>query len=118
MKRIRLLCLLPLAVACEPLPPAESSRSTLASEGEALARATCADCHAVEPDRSSSNPNAPPFPYIVNQEGVTAETLSYWLRGAHNYPSELDFYLNEREADALVAYLLTLRDPNYRRPPD
>ena len=117
MKRLH-LCLLPLAAACQPVPPADSAPSTLAAEGEALARANCADCHAVEANRSSSNPNAPPFPYIVNQEGVTAETLSYWLRGAHNYPSEMDFFLNAHEADALVAYLLTLRDPNYRRPPD
>jgi hypothetical protein len=30
----------------------------------------------------------------------------------------MDFYLVESEVDALVAYMLTLRDPNYRRPPD
>jgi mono/diheme cytochrome c family protein len=118
MKRLLLLCLLTLAAACQQMPRTEPASPTLAAEGQALARTTCANCHAVEPNRSSSNPNAPPFPYIVNQEGVTAETLTYWLRGAHNYPSDMDFYLSEREADALVAYLLTLRDPNYRRPPD
>jgi hypothetical protein len=67
---------------------------------------------------TSSNPNAPPFGAIANQEGLTAETLSVWLRGAHNYPSEMDFALVERDVEALVAYLLSLRDPNYRRPPD
>lgn len=55
---------------------------------------------------------------IVNQEGLTEETLSTWLRGAHNYPSEMDFYLNDAQVTQLVGYMLTLRDPNYRRPPD
>ena len=38
--------------------------------------------------------------------------------GAHNYPSEMNFYLNDAQVDQLVGYMLTLRDPNYRRPPD
>jgi hypothetical protein len=67
---------------------------------------------------TSSNPDAPPFPAIVNQEGLTPDTLTSWLRGAHNYPREMNFYLQERDADTLVAYMLTLRDPNYRRAPD
>jgi hypothetical protein len=55
---------------------------------------------------------------IVNQEGLTAATLSHWLRGAHNYPAEMDFRLYEQKADTLVSYMMTLRDPNYRRPAD
>ncbi|MEA1015317.1 hypothetical protein SH593_12215 [Sphingosinicella sp. LY1275] len=55
---------------------------------------------------------------IVNQDGVTAETLSVWLRGAHNYPREMDFYLGDRDVEKLVAHMLTLQDPNYKRPPD
>jgi hypothetical protein len=30
----------------------------------------------------------------------------------------MDFTLGPRDVDRLVAYLLTLKDPNYRRPPD
>ena len=30
----------------------------------------------------------------------------------------MDFYLHEPDVHALVAYMLTLRDPNYQRPPD
>jgi hypothetical protein len=30
----------------------------------------------------------------------------------------MDFSLNDRQVDELVEYMLTLRDPNYRRPPD
>ena len=114
---LRPLCLAPLLAACQVVPPAEPTPSTT-PPGEAFARASCGGCHAVGRHGSSSNPNAPPFPAIVNQEGLTAETLSTWLRGAHNYPREMDFSLRDPEVDALIAYMLTLRDPNYRRPPD
>lgn len=115
---LRLLCLPLLLAACQNLPSAEPARSTVPSPGQAFAQASCSGCHAIGLYGSSPNPNAPPFGAIANQEGVTEETLSTWLRGAHNYLREMDFYLNERDVDALVAYLLSLRDPNYRRPPD
>jgi mono/diheme cytochrome c family protein len=118
MKPLHLLCLPLLLIACERLQPAEPAVATMSPKGHAFAQASCGGCHAVGRYGISSNANAPPFPVIVNQEGVTAETLSFWLRGAHNYPREMDFYLGEREVDELVAYMLTLRDPNYRRPPD
>ena len=117
-KPLRLLFLPLLLAACQQHPLVDSAPSAFSSQGRAFAQASCASCHAIGPEGSSSNPNAPPFPAIVNQEGATAETLSTWLRGAHNYPREMDFQLREPEVDALLAYLLTLRDPNYRRPPD
>lgn len=115
---LSLPCLALLVAACQNLPPATPAPASAPPGGEALAQASCGSCHAVGRVGSSSNPNAPPFAAIVNQEGLTAETLSTWLRGAHNYPSEMNFYLRAPEADALVAYMLTLRDPNYVRPPD
>jgi mono/diheme cytochrome c family protein len=117
-KPLRLICLPLLLAACQNLPSAEPAQATASPEGQAFAQASCGGCHAVGRYGSSPNSNAPPFPAIVNQEGLTAETLSVWLRGAHNYPSEMDFQLRDREVDALVDYMLTLRDPNYRRPPD
>ena len=45
---------------------------------------------------------------------MTRETLTAWLRDAHNYPEEMEFYLEGPEVDELVAYMLGLRDPNYR----
>jgi mono/diheme cytochrome c family protein len=92
--------------------------STSAPAGRALAQATCQGCHSVERYGRSSNSNAPAFPVIVNQEGVTAQTLSTWLKGAHNYPREMDFHVGLTEVDKLVEYMLTLREPNYKRPPD
>lgn len=118
LKRSHLLCLPLLFTACQNLPSTEPAPSNTPPRGQALAQASCGGCHAVGLYGTSPNSNAPAFGAIVNQEGLTAETLSVWLRGAHNYPREMDFNLGEREVDALVAYMLTLRDPNYRRPPD
>jgi mono/diheme cytochrome c family protein len=124
---MRSSCLGPLwlavsLAACQSVSPDPSGAgplpSTTASRGQAFAEASCAGCHAVGSYGSSSNPNAPPFAYIANQEGLTDETLSYWLRGAHNYPSEMNFSLNARQVNELTAYMLTLRSPNYRRPSD
>ncbi|WP_243406084.1 cytochrome c [Sphingosinicella sp. YJ22] len=112
-----IFCLSLIVTACEtPSPrPSAQHRST---EGFNYAQASCGSCHGVGRSARWPNSNAPPFEVIVNREGLTAETLSFWLRGAHNYPREMDFYLGDREVEALVVYMLTLRDPNYRRPPD
>lgn len=118
LKRSRLLCLPLLLIGCQNLQSAEPAPATVPPRGQALAQASCGGCHAVGLYGQSSNSNAPPFGAIANQEGLTAETLSSWLRGAHNYPREMDFQLGQREVDELVAYMLTLRDPNYRRPSD
>lgn len=84
------------------------------ARGYALASASCAACHGIERNSVlSPNPAAPSFPSIVNQEGLSAQTLSYWLRNAHNYPAEMDFELDPAKTDDLVEYMLTLRDPNY-----
>jgi mono/diheme cytochrome c family protein len=107
-----------LLAACQAQPLASPSASIPQSRGHAFAQASCAACHAVARGSTSSpNPNAPAFAAIVNQQGLTAETLSSWLRDAHNYPSEMEFQLDSSRADDLVAYMVTLRDPNYKPPP-
>ena len=78
-----------------------------------FAQAACADCHAVEATDLSPNPNAPSFAAIANREGLTAQTLSAFLRDAHNYPEAMDFDLDPSQVDALTQYMLTLRDEDY-----
>lgn len=97
------------AAACHSVTPAAGPHP-----GLAFAQASCGGCHAVERIGLSPNPDAPPFAAIVNQPGLTDETLGTWLRDAHNYPEEMEFYLEGPEVDALVAYMITLRDPDYR----
>ena len=116
MKPLYLVGLAIGVTACQPLPSAEQPLPAQQTQGLAFAQASCGGCHAVERFGSSPNQNAPPFAAIVNQRGLTAETLSSWLRDAHNYPEEMEFYLEQREVDDLVAYMLTLRDVNYRPP--
>jgi mono/diheme cytochrome c family protein len=110
-----LAVLVPLASAAAPATRAtESTPTAQPVPGRAFAQGSCGGCHAVEPRTLSPNPAAPPFPAIVNREGVTRETLTAWLRDAHNYPEEMEFYLEKPEVDELVSYMLNLRDPNYR----
>lgn len=82
----------------------------------AFAQGACADCHAVEPPALSPNPQAPAFADIANRPGLTVDTLSTWLRDAHNYPEDMDFDLNSARVNELTDYILTLRDENYRPP--
>jgi mono/diheme cytochrome c family protein len=85
--------------------------------GHAFAQASCASCHAIGPDAPlSPNPRAPEFVNIVNRQGLTAETLSPWLKGAHNYPNEMAFQLDPSKVDDLVAYMLTLKSQEHRPP--
>jgi mono/diheme cytochrome c family protein len=103
-----------VAAACQPTAPVGQARGAEGLPGLAYAQASCGGCHAVGQRSVSPNPQAPPFPAIVNQEGLTRNTLAAWLRNAHNYPVEMKFSLEPRDVDTLVRYMLTLRDPNYR----
>ena len=100
--------------ACQPVAPVASAGAAEPPAGLAFAQGSCGGCHAVEPHQLSPNPDAPPFPAVVNRPGLTRATLSAWLRDAHNYPEEMEFYLEGPEVDYLVAYMLTLRDETYR----
>ena len=102
-----------IATACQPAPP--PGRAAEASHpGLAFARSSCGGCHALDQRSVSPNPNAPPFAAVVNQEGLTRNTLAAWLRNAHNYPAEMKLTLDQRRVDDISAYMLTLRDPNFR----
>jgi mono/diheme cytochrome c family protein len=116
LKHSLLLVATPLFLGgCQLHQAAGPSDLTPQARGHALAQASCAACHGVE-RRSilSPNPQAPSFPTIVNRQGLTVETLASWLRDAHNYPAEMEVQLDPASVDDLVAYMLTLRDPDYR----
>ena len=118
IKLLHLPGLLLLATACQKLPSVEPATSRPLSGELAMVQASCGECHAVRRNEISRRSNAPSFSEIVNTDGATKETISVWLRGAHNYPSEMDFTLDDRKVESIVAYLLTLKDPKYRRAPD
>ncbi|WP_336985647.1 hypothetical protein [Altererythrobacter aquiaggeris] len=91
-------------------PPKASSSD---DQALAFAQAACADCHAVEAPDLSPHPGAPSFAAVANRKGLTSETLSAYLRDAHNYPEAMDFDLDAPQVDALTRYILTLRDDGF-----
>ncbi len=109
-----------LAAACQPAPEPQSAAADPDAEVDgsvlAFAQAACGGCHAVEQYDLSPNPDAPEWPRIVNTPGLTAATLSGWLRDAHNYPVEMDFDLDAPQVDELVAYMMTLQRDDYEPP--
>ena len=95
----------------EPIASAPAPVDLVAAH--ALAQGACGGCHSVEAFALSPNPAAPDFASIANRPGINRETLLTWLRDAHNYPAEMDFWLEGGEADQLTAYILSLRRAGY-----
>ncbi len=108
-----LLAFAVVAAACGPLAARQARHTpqSQAVQGLRFAQAHCAGCHAVERNQISPNPEAPPWENVVNKEGLTPETLTWWLRHSHNFPEIMNFEIEDAQVDALVAYMLTLRDP-------
>tara|TARA_A100001391_G_scaffold114330_2_gene77219 strand:- start:36873 stop:37244 length:372 start_codon:yes stop_codon:yes gene_type:complete len=113
------LIALPLLLgACQTVPDeqADAAAPITSADAHALAQAACGGCHSVERYGLSPNPKSPEFPTIANARGLSVATLTNWLRNAHNYPEEMDFYLEDDEVSALVSYILSLRDEDYQPP--
>lgn len=110
-----LLGLVALA-ACQTAPAPEPEAVANNTEGHRLAQAACAQCHSIEAFGLSPNSAAPEWPVIANAPGLTRDTLTTWLTDAHNYPEDMDFYLDEEEVGQLVDYMLTLRREEYHPP--
>ncbi len=116
MPRLMPLILLPFLLAgCQTAQPELAAREAN-PEDHALAQAACGGCHSVEAYGLSPNPDAPEWPAIANTRGLTRESLSTWLIDAHNYPADMDFYLEDDEVQQLVDYMLTLRSEEYHPP--
>jgi len=93
----------------EPNKLASKEAAVPSNEAHALAQAACGSCHSVELYGLSPVAAAPEWPVIANTTGLTRETLTTWLSDAHNYPEDMDFYLEEDETALLVDYILSLR---------
>lgn len=118
MGRFVSIAALALALAaCQTMGGGQAAPlSAQAKEGLAFAQAHCAACHAVAPGQVSTNPHSPPFELVANKPGLTAQTLGTWLHDSHNYPEAMNFALSHEQADALAAYLVTMRSPDYKPP--
>jgi mono/diheme cytochrome c family protein len=105
------------ATAAEPQPSRAELAQTDADGVPMLVGAVCGSCHAVTPGTLSPLPQAPTFPEIANRDGLTRETLTAYLRDAHNYPDIMDVGLTDADVALVTDYMLSLKDPDYRRPP-
>jgi mono/diheme cytochrome c family protein len=95
------------AAVCAAAAGAHAVELGSIAEGQDLARAACARCHAVERDDAFSPAfPAPPFRDVAETPGMTATALSVALRTPHR--DMPDFILKPDEIDNLTAYILSL----------
>jgi len=92
-----------LALALPALPAAGQDRSV----GGQLAVRWCMACHVIEPGQRMATDNAPSFQAIAARPGTTADSLDRYLSTGHTLMP--DFSLSSQERDALIAYILSLR---------
>ena len=79
-----------------------------AKRGEAMAKAVCAECHAVEKGAGGSrNGNAPRFQTLATTRGMTPMALMVALRTSHKEMPNL--VLKNSEVDDIIAYIETLK---------
>ncbi|RYG58106.1 cytochrome c [bacterium] len=81
--------------------------------GLAFAQQRCAGCHAVA-NGQSPNADAPSFAAVINSPDLELTTLKPWLQNSHNFPAMMSFTIDPSQIDDLAAYMLTLKDSEYR----
>ena len=116
---ITALALIAAAVGVQPLVakvPVKSkvSLGAQARRGLVFAQQRCSGCHGVVENRSSPNPESPPFEDIANRPNVTQATLRQFLRDSHNFPAAMNFEVDNSRISDLAAYIVTLKKPGYR----
>jgi mono/diheme cytochrome c family protein len=80
-----------------------------AEEGRQLARANCAECHAIDRSASpSTNPNAPTFKDIATTPGMTSAALTVALQTVHSKMP--NFVLKGTERQDIIAHILSLKE--------
>jgi mono/diheme cytochrome c family protein len=76
-----------------------------AQSGRALARASCAECHRVEPGTSGAS--VADFTEVANLPSTTALSLRVFLQTSHKDMPNI--VLKGADADDIIAYILSLK---------
>ncbi len=86
----------------------EQARADLAARGRYIAVTLCASCHAIDEERDSPRPDAPPMLTLIDRYDpeMLTEDLIEGIRVGHDGMPNFD--MSVLEADALVAYLKSL----------
>jgi mono/diheme cytochrome c family protein len=78
--------------------------------GLEYAQTNCAGCHAILKDETESpNPDSPAFAAVAVTPGITRTALSVFLQSPH--PTMPNLIVEGEDADNLIAYILSLKDP-------
>ena len=103
---LRLAAKVILAVYLVTMAPAAANAGN-ASNGERIAKTSCAACHIVEapPMIRREVADAPPFIAIARKFNFNADMLVFELIEVH---PKMNFGLTRREADDVAAYMSTL----------
>jgi mono/diheme cytochrome c family protein len=82
-----------------------------AATGWRIAKDQCSACHAIDATSPSPRPEAPPLRHVLElyPEEMLAERFIEGVRIGHDEMPKFDFTV--RAADALVAYLKSIRSP-------
>lgn len=96
--------------APKPLAPDRGVDPDQAAAGWRVAKDHCAACHAIDATSSSPNREAPPLRHVLEiyPPDMLAERFIEGMRVGHDDMPRFDF--NVIAADALVAYLKSIRD--------
>jgi mono/diheme cytochrome c family protein len=107
---------LALAVAFAGAASAMGEESGLVADGREVALKVCAICHAVAEDQArppTMRPPAPNFAEIAARPNVTEKFLRDFLMKPHGEARSVSampaFLMPSREADSVIAYLMSLK---------
>ena len=106
-----------LAIALPGIVPAGAQTpASTGAYGREIALKVCASCHVVVSDQvqpPTLKPPAPPFAEIAARPNVTEATFRDFLAKPHREARSLSampgFLMPSRQADAVIAYLMTLK---------
>lgn len=103
-------CLMAFILALASVPAAAQGPE----DGRPLAERWCMACHVIEREPLTVAPDGvPSFPLIAKRPGTTPESLRRYLSTGHTHMP--DFALSRYESDALIAYILGLREQRIPR---
>ncbi len=99
-----------LMVFGKSVHPAHASEQAGIAQGEALARANCARCHAIEKTGDSPDAKAPPFRVLATRYPLESleEALAEGIMVGHSEMPE--FILQPDEITAFLAFLDSISD--------
>jgi mono/diheme cytochrome c family protein len=107
---------LSLSFALGGIVPASGQEAGAVAEGREIALKVCAICHIVTEDQAQPptlKPPAPPFADIAARPNVTEAFLRDFLTHPHGEARATSampgFLMPSRQADAVIAYLMSLK---------